>query len=343
MSSTITPAINPNLPIELTKHPYWVFWKWDQRNGDWTKVPYDPHTGGMGSSTDPSKWASYDQAVTAMHEYKGSGVGVVMSEDTLLAGIDLDGCIDQDTGKIDPAAQAIVDECPTYWETSPSGTGLRGVLYGLRPGLEENTDITPGGGKLEMYDGRSSRFLTITGDHLADTPHEVCTRPKEFADIYSRFLSHKDTAPRVDISDVPTPPIGTTVGDVVGKLSKERDTAKFDKLFWDGDTSDYDNDESRADGALIRKVVFYTGGDVDLAEQVMRRSKLARPKWDEKRGDTTWLRKDIQNGIQSTTEFYGAFDLNQYSTPHEKKEMNGDGSFLLNHRGGLMVQKKSGF
>lgn len=42
-----------NIPAELKKEPRWVCWKFEQRGGKATKVPYTP-TGRRAKSNDPA-------------------------------------------------------------------------------------------------------------------------------------------------------------------------------------------------------------------------------------------------------------------------------------------------
>jgi hypothetical protein len=55
--------------------------------------------------------------------------------------------------------------------------------------------------------------------------------------------------------------------------------AKLQRL-WQGDTSDFQGDESRADQGLATLLAFATGRDAARVERMMRASGLYRPKWD---------------------------------------------------------------
>ena len=52
----------------------WVCWKWEWRNGYWTKPPYRPQ-GGYARNTDPATWCSYDEAVAAYQAGGFDGIG----------------------------------------------------------------------------------------------------------------------------------------------------------------------------------------------------------------------------------------------------------------------------
>src|SRR5260370_2582097 len=51
----------PCIPTALQKRKQWVAWRAERRDGRWTKVPYDPKTGRMASSSDSKTWASIDE------------------------------------------------------------------------------------------------------------------------------------------------------------------------------------------------------------------------------------------------------------------------------------------
>src|SRR4029077_8903158 len=69
-------------PAELARRPQWVAWRLVPREGEPkpTKVPYDARTGRHASTTDPSTWATFEEAAAfcAHHEW-ASGVGYVLS------------------------------------------------------------------------------------------------------------------------------------------------------------------------------------------------------------------------------------------------------------------------
>src|SRR5215217_6313237 len=67
--------------------------------------------------------------------------------------------------------------------------------------------------------------------------------------------------------------------DVINLCRRATNAAKFVDLFDDGDVSAYENDESAADSALFGILKFYTR-DPEQLDRIMRRSALARSKWD---------------------------------------------------------------
>lgn len=145
------------MPAELRSVPRWVVWKGP-------KVPYNATTtNSTASATDPSTWATFDQAQTAYEEGGYSGVGFVLNGDGIV-GVDLDKCVH--AGEPAPAALGLLDRVGCqYIEVSPSGTGLRGFGYG--------DNITGKRGQLdginvELY--ASKRYLTVTGRPIFSGP-----------------------------------------------------------------------------------------------------------------------------------------------------------------------------
>jgi DNA-binding transcriptional ArsR family regulator len=90
---------------------------------------------------------------------------------------------------------------------------------------------------------------------------------------------------------------------IIQKCRGAENAAKFADLFEHGDTSGNNGDASGADFALLGILKFYTQ-DADQLERLMRRSRLARPKWDEGRAGRSWLRYSIDNALKDVGEVY---------------------------------------
>src|SRR5215213_1555072 len=126
---TRAPVIAPDpsgIPAELKKLPRWVAWRSDPRRGGKkpAKVPINPATGRPADPSDPRTWGAFDAAVKRWQNDGLAGIGFVFEGDGL-AGADLDGCRNPETGELEPWADAIVQKFGTYTEVSPSGTGVK--------------------------------------------------------------------------------------------------------------------------------------------------------------------------------------------------------------------------
>ena len=98
-------------------------------------------------------------------------------------------------------------------------------------------------------------------------------------------------------------PSPATDEEVLQKCRGAENAARFAELFDHGDTSGNGGDASGADFALLGILKFYTQ-DPDQLEGLMRRSRLARPKWDEGRTGRSWLRYSIDNALKDVGEVY---------------------------------------
>ena len=133
------------------------------------KIPINPHTGGMASTTEPGSWGSLDEA-KFIHGVQGlAGVGFVFTPDDPFVGVDLDDAIDPITGAPYGWAHDIVQELASYTEVSPSGSGLHIWIKGSLPrsGARRHDDEV----KIEAY--QSARYFTVTGRPLEGSPLEM--------------------------------------------------------------------------------------------------------------------------------------------------------------------------
>lgn len=152
-----------NIPAEFRDTPHWVNWKYEEREGKRTKVPYIPLAGGRAKANDEKTWRPFGVAIRGMQSDGMEGIGFVVTKDDAYIGVDLDDCITN--GELSPEAQSWIDACPTYTEITPSGKGLR--LYGLghKPQGFRNTATC------EVYE--SGRFFCMTGQKWEGTPDTI--------------------------------------------------------------------------------------------------------------------------------------------------------------------------
>lgn len=150
------------IPDGMTELRQWVTWRYVDRDGEKTKVPFQLN-GEPAKSNDPSTWANYEDVSTS-----GQFIGFVFAEGGGWFGIDLDECLEKG-GEIAAWAAEILERFPfAYVETSPSGRGLklfcRGTLAGGKKrlmGPKGDRDKAPG---LEVYG--KGRFFTVTGEEM---------------------------------------------------------------------------------------------------------------------------------------------------------------------------------
>jgi len=299
----------------LTGRDSWVCWKyvWKHDREEWTKLPIDASTGDAASSTDPETWSSFSEAQQYHRENpETDGVGYVVNKDEdMVVGIDLDDCVDAETGEIDEWAREVVEDVPTYWERSPTGTGLRGFGLGYLPDTKTRSDVEGEDGHIEVYE--TGRYLTLTGDRLAASTPDVEQVNSEIHDLHEEYIADSDETDAVETGSETTNPTpdsdkggssGLSDSEVVAKAKQADNGDKFSQL-WNGNTSGYPS-HSEADLALCNLLAFWTGGDEAQIDRLFRDSGLYRDKWDEQRGSHTYGERTISEAVTRTGETYDA-------------------------------------
>ena len=250
-----------SLTIEQLKlQKRWVLWRLEPRPGETklTKTPYQSN-GVKASSTDPSTWVTYAEALE--HAHKFSGVGCVTGEvDGIhLCGVDIDNCCDAQTGKFTPEARAMVLGLDSYSEYSPSGTGVHILMLGTLRGRKGLHLPFPGAKAVELYD--RARYLTFTGRHLPKTPNDIVEREDAVNVLYDRVLASKTKSPGLVVSI---------------SVSEEERLSRLVA----GDISLYHDDHSAADFALCCLLAKKHDCNAFKMNDEFEKSGLYRDKWD---------------------------------------------------------------
>jgi primase-polymerase (primpol)-like protein len=282
------------IPAALRDLPQWVAWRPELRPGKSkpAKVPINPHTGRTAKVTDSRTWGTFDRAAALAHEQQLAGIGYVFAAEDPYCGIDLDRCIDPASGRLDPWAEEIVADLMTYTEVSPSGSGVKLVLRGRLPEGRRRR------GKVELYD--RGRYFALTGVRLPGTPADVLSRQPALDALHRELFGdgRQPAPPAVR----PAAALSVADAELVRRALRARNGAKFRQL-WNGHWSGYSS-PSEASYALASLLLYWTGGDVGRAEALFRQSGLMRPKCDERRGGTTWLRYSLERVAPSVTRVY---------------------------------------
>lgn len=94
--------------------------------------------------------------------------------------------------------------------------------------------------------------------------------------------------------------------DVLNKMfaiQKNGNGAMYERL-WNGDLSDVNGDHNRADQKLCNGLAWATVRDASRIDSLFRKSKLMRPKWDERRGSGTYGSQTIDKAVSSAQQSY---------------------------------------
>ena len=290
------------IPAYLRERPQWVCWQYAATDtGKWTKVPYSAKAiGTKAASTRPEEWAAFDDAVAAYQNPAAGydGIGYCLAADEHLVGIDIDHAVrlgaDGKPAAVDETARDIVAAMGSYAELSVSGTGVHVFAFGMKPGDDCKT------GSVEMYS--RSRFLTMTGRKLASAPATIETRPDELASVYAEYIEKPQT-PATDPAAKPSEGHGLDDDTVLALAMGAKNGPKFRDLFegrWDA----HHGSQSEADLSLCMMLAFWTQKQAEQMDRLFRRSQLMRPKWDTRRGRSSYGRDTLGKAIAQTTEMY---------------------------------------
>jgi hypothetical protein len=240
-----------NIPQEMRDYRQWIVWRYEDREGTKpTKVPYCIGTGYMASSTDPSTWSTFDDAVRALT--KGyDGIGFVLSDNDPYCFIDLDDPYEKNKqgGMKHNNPQEILDRqlnvfnvFNSYAEKSPSGKGLHIIVRGKVPSGRKRAAI-------EVYS--SERYMTMTGDVYRNAPIMDCNEAVNLlwlqmggAQTSSQQFEGWAEARESDHA-------------VYTKACSAANGQKFKDLH-EGRWEDYYPSQSEADFAYVDIVAFYT-------------------------------------------------------------------------------------
>lgn len=282
------------IPVELQTLDRWVLWRWELREDKrgepkWTKPPHQPD-GRYARSDTPSTWTTFAHAVAAYNAGGFDGLGVAMTADDDLAGVDLDHCAAN--GVIDQSALDIAQAINSYTEISPSGTGLRILVHAKLP---------PSGrkrGDVECYE--TGRYLTITGHKLEPAPATIEHRQAEIDAFHARHFPAREKTK--------APTNGTsghlTDSEILDLIRGSKQAAKFDALYR-GDDSMHNDDTSVADLALVSQLAFYTQDEAQL-DRIFQGSSRARDKWTTKHASngSTYGQMTIRRALDQLDETY---------------------------------------
>ncbi len=297
-------------PLEdLKACPQWVAWKWGpvRKGGKRGKIPINPSTRLMASVTKSVTWGTYQQALACAQEHGMGGVGFVFTGDDPYFGWDLDNCRDPETGVIHPAALALAARFGTYYEVSPSGTGIKGVGIGCKPkppteGKKPRctSKDTPWGGQIELYDQR--QYFTITEEPLGERGLPIRDAQDALDSVCLEFIPEPQKPAQAPVRTDTNRARTLTEAELLEKARNGKHGPKFIALYDRGDISWSGNDASGADNDLMTQLAFWGGKDPAWMESLFSQSALGRrDKWTSR---PDYRKRTIDHAIAHTTKIY---------------------------------------
>ena len=270
----------------------------EKRSGRPTKVPYNPKTGNMAKTNDPSTFADFKTAMKTYAIGGWDGIGYRVSEG--IGAIDIDHCIREDGSLNDVAASILGIFSTAYFEKSPSGTGLRG-FFKLSPDFAYDKTVYYINNRkhgLEVYlPGTTNRFVTVTGDMFRDGT--VTQDDKALQTELDTFMKRSTR-----VSSKTVEPCSYLDDDgVIAHASASESGDKFKALYAGNWEEGYDS-QSDADMALVSILAFWCGNVEEQIDRIFRTSGLMRDKWDRHTGDSTYGQITIRNAVSTNSEIY---------------------------------------
>ena len=235
-----------------------------------SKTPYIADDSGKASSTDPSTWRPFADALAAVTLGKGDALWYALDPESGIVAVDLDKCRDPESGVLLPFARAFVALLDSYTEVSPSGTGVHVYLRATKPSDECKR------GLVECYD--RARFMSMTGDRLEGTPSTIEPRQAEIEAFFTLAFPPKQAAPAARETSTPAP-VTLDDAELLKRMFGASNGAAI-RALWEGSTTAHDGNDSSADLALNNHLAYWTGKDAARMDRLFRSSSLMRPKWD---------------------------------------------------------------
>ncbi|GHO85189.1 phage NrS-1 polymerase family protein [Dictyobacter formicarum] len=310
-------AVNvAQIPNSLKSLNQFVLWRYQCVNDTVKKLPLNPRNAKAASVLDPFTWGSFQEVLRAYHKGLYTGIGLVLTHDLNIVGIDLDHCR-KDDGGITTEALEIVRLLDSYTEISPSGKGLHILLAGSLPGLFHRRD------HVEMYS--EHRFFTLTGQWIPGTPRDIQPRQRELFSLYHRIFAqpslpsgYQNTGSGIrypqtlrSLNTLDNPQSDRAVL-TQACLAKNANTFlryyQGDTTLWQGPKARH-HSQSEADFTLVLLLLYWTCDNVAQVDRLFRQSGLMRPKWDRRlNGTETYGQRLIKDALLKR---YGSTNLKE--------------------------------
>ena len=269
------------IPDTLKKLNRWLNWKIETRfeNGETklVKVPHGPNKRGElihKSVTNPDNWYDFETAAAFVKTGTCDGVGFALADNAAdgikVCCVDVDHCVDADGNLNDTAKDIISIIGDTYVEISQSGGGVHIFFVDN----EANSDNGCRIGNVELYSFK--RFIATTGNAILDFADDltVCNgAANRIADKYLGGVGKKSKQSKINVF---TDNFVINNDDLNATFDAMKHDDKFQRLFYEGDTSEYDGDDSAADMALMAKLCWLTNGNRDQMTALFLKSALGK-------------------------------------------------------------------
>lgn len=305
----------------MRAYPQFVLWKAvpsKSRVGKVDKFPCDV-TGQVNDAHNPTIWLDADTAVmTASLLGDEYGVGFVFTANDPFYCVDIDSAYDgQQWSPL--ATQLCTNLAGAAVEISHSGTGLH--IIGSYAGDEPEHKCKNVPLHIELY--TSERFIALTGNGVSGDAANVSTGltsviSQHFAGsdpertVTDWTTTHReDSNPIQDDAKLLAKAMESKPNEVATLFGAEPTKVAFKDLWncnadalsraYPHDQREGDYDASSTDAALAQHLAFWTGGNCERIEKLMRLSALKRDKWDYHK---SYMQRTITNAVGRQSSWY---------------------------------------
>lgn len=298
-----------------------VLWKAvasKSRPGKFDKFPCNIE-GNIVDAHNPKHWNDADTTLTVSNLLGDQyGVGFVFTDNDPFFFVDIDGAYDGEKWN-DIATELCTTFAGCAVEVSHSGRGLH--IFGQYTGVAPEHGCKNIPLSLELY--TSGRFVAMTGTAMTGDSSFNCDAilPTVITKHYPVSTAEQTSQEWTTTHDVNSHPI-TSDAKLIEKALKssakkdaevifggKHQNANFKDLYecnvealvnsYPDDIRDYD--ASSADAALAQHLAFWTGGNCERIEQLMRGSALVREKWDYHK---SYMERTITGACARQTDYY---------------------------------------
>ncbi|WHI60777.1 DUF927 domain-containing protein [Mammaliicoccus lentus] len=282
-----------NVPTEMAHLEQWLMWKAElNEKNEYDKIPYQL-IGLKASSVNPSSWSNFEKSVEKLNEYDGVGFVLTKADDYIVLDLD-DIHIDNETYEpLTDIAKEVMEK--TWWEVSPSGTGIHAYFKGTIPDEVRRKNKSE---HLELYS--HSRFMTFTGVNDGIT-REISSDQSYIDSLVERYFKREVSTNDPIKYDIT--PSNLDDNEVIQLMARSRNAERLSKLM-SGGWQDLFESQSEADLSLLNALAFYTQKNASQMDRIFRSSDLLREKLDEKRNGTTYGQMSIEKAIADCKNVY---------------------------------------
>jgi len=272
------------VPEALRKREQWVCWRAvdtdDSADGIWL-TPIDPATGERATFDDEMTWGSFEDAYTAAtaSEMDVNGLAFYPTREDPFTGVVLGSCRDPKTGDLDDWAQTVIETLDSYTESVSGGQSIRIIVAGQPPSWTS--------GPINICDAEF--HIPITGEQLSSTSATITERTAELRAVYKAWKKATDpaetaaTLSAVDVQEfggLPSEPgVDVDLSDTtVIERAQYGPAGDVFRRLWTGSSTGYAS-QTEADVAFCSQLAYWTGGDGEQMERLVRQSDRHRARW----------------------------------------------------------------